>query len=66
VNRLTLANAIEDAGIERGKVERMASVILDVIHDGVATKADIASVRGELAALKGEMKGVLAAARIRT
>jgi hypothetical protein len=64
VNRLTLANAIEDAGIERGKVERMASVILDVIHDGVATKADIASVRGELAALKGEMKGDIAGVKM--
>src|SRR5471032_1924038 len=62
-DRLTLANAIEDAGIERGKAERVASVIIDVIHDSVATKADIASVRGELAAMKGELKGDIASVR---
>lgn len=55
-DRLTLANAIEDAGIERAKAERMASVIIDVIHDSVATKADIAGLRGEVAAMKGELK----------
>jgi hypothetical protein len=63
-DRLTLANAIEDAGIERGKAERVASVIIDVIHDSVATKADIASVRGELAAMKGELKGDIAAVKM--
>ena len=30
-DRLALANAIEDAGIERGKAQRMASVIFDAI-----------------------------------
>jgi hypothetical protein len=60
--RLRLANAIEDAGIERGKAER--TVIIDVIHDSVATKADIASVRGELAAMKGELKGDIAALKM--
>jgi hypothetical protein len=30
-DRLALANAIEDAGIERGKAERVASVIFDAI-----------------------------------
>ena len=54
-DRLTLANAIEDAGIERGKAERVASVIIDVIHDNVATKADIMSLRGEL---KADIAGV--------
>ncbi|MEA2745186.1 MAG: hypothetical protein QOG25_3557 [Acetobacteraceae bacterium] len=54
-DRLTLANAIEDAGIERGKAERMASVIFDVIQDSIATKADIASARGEM---KGGIAGV--------
>jgi hypothetical protein len=40
-DRLALANAIEDAGIERGKAQRLASVIFDAIHDNVATKADV-------------------------
>jgi hypothetical protein len=40
-DRLALSNAIEDAGIERHKAERLASVIFDAIHDNVATKADL-------------------------
>jgi hypothetical protein len=51
-DRLTLSDAIEDAGIERAKAERIASVIIDLIHDNVATKADVlnmeTSLRGEL------------------
>ena len=46
-DRLTLAHAIEDAGIERTKAERMASAIFDAIRDNVATKADIAAVRAD-------------------
>ena len=49
-DRLALANAIEDAGIERGKAQRLASVIFDAIHDNVATKADVAATRTELKA----------------
>ena len=49
-DRLILASAIEDAGIERAKAERVASVIIDVIHDSVATKTDLASLRSELKA----------------
>jgi hypothetical protein len=60
-DRLTLANAIVDAGIERAKAERMASVIIDVIHDSVATKADIATVRSEMVAMRGELKADIAA-----
>jgi hypothetical protein len=44
-DRLALANAIEDAGIERGKAQRLASVIFDAIHDNVATKADLERVQ---------------------
>ena len=40
-DRLALSNAIEDAGIERAKAERIASIIVDLIHDNVATKAEI-------------------------
>jgi hypothetical protein len=62
-DRLTLANAIVDAGIERAKAERMASVIIDVIHDSVATKADIGTVRGEITATKDDLKANIAAVR---
>ncbi len=52
-DRLALSNAIEDAGIERAKAERIASVIVDLIHDNVATKADVqaseSAVRGDIA-----------------
>jgi hypothetical protein len=54
-DRLALANAIEDAGIERSKAERVASVIFDAIHDNVATKAD---VQASEAALRNEILGV--------
>jgi hypothetical protein len=51
-DRLALAEAIEDAGIERTKATRIASVIFNAIHENVATKADVqaseASIRGEM------------------
>jgi hypothetical protein len=47
-DRLALSNAIEDAGIERAKAERIASTIVDLIHDNVATKADVAGVSADL------------------
>jgi hypothetical protein len=67
-DRLALANAIEDAGIERSKAQRVASVIFDAIHDNVATKADVqvseAAVRSQLqtseAALRGEIASIRA------
>jgi hypothetical protein len=46
-DRIALANAIEDAGIERSKAQRVASVMLDAIHDNVATKAYIAPLPGD-------------------
>jgi 3-oxoacyl-ACP reductase-like protein len=48
IDRLTLSRAIEDAGIERTKAERLASTIVDLIHDEVANKADVAAVNAEL------------------
>ena len=63
-DRLALANAIVDAGIERGKAERVASVIVDLIHDSVATKADMqaseAAIRGELRAEIGSVRALVA------
>jgi hypothetical protein len=64
-DRLALANAIEDAGIERSKAERVASVIFDAIHDNVATKADVqaseAATRSEITAQIGSLRSVIAA-----
>jgi hypothetical protein len=64
-DRLALANAIEDAGIERAKAEeRVASLIVDPVHDSVATKADVQALGGELraeiAATRSELKAELA------
>jgi hypothetical protein len=51
-DRLALANAIEDAGIERAKAAAIASVISDMVHGAVATKADLqaseATLRSEV------------------
>jgi hypothetical protein len=67
-DRLALANAIEDAGIERTKAERVASVIFDAIHDNVATKADVqaseAAIRGELRAEIATVRSEIAAFRV--
>jgi hypothetical protein len=62
-DRLTLSNAIEDAGIERAKAERVASVIIDIIHDNVATKADVQAVRADLQTVETRLNGQIAAVR---
>ena len=52
-DRLALAYAIEEAGIERSKAERVAAVIVATIYDLAATKADVqaseASLRADVA-----------------
>jgi hypothetical protein len=60
-DRLALANAIEDAGIERGKAQRLASVIFDAIHDNVATKADVQASEAALRSEIVSVRSVLAA-----
>jgi hypothetical protein len=47
-DRLSLANALADANIDRNAAERIATEIFDAIHDNVATKTDIAAVRADL------------------
>lgn len=58
-DRLALSNAIEDAGIERAKAERMASVIVDMIREQSATKSDVQSsearLRSEIAAVRADL-----------
>jgi hypothetical protein len=47
-DRLSLANALEAANIDRPAAERIATEIYDAIHNNVATKADVAAVRADL------------------
>ena len=58
-DRLALAHAIEDAGIERSKAENVASVILRVIEGSVATKVQLdaakAELKADIAALDGKI-----------
>ena len=61
IDRLTLSRAIEDAGIERTKAERLASTIVDLIHDEEATKANVAAVSADLKATAAALKADIAA-----
>src|SRR5215831_13997747 len=47
-DRLSLANALADANIDRQKAERIATEIFDAIHDNVATKADLRDLEQRL------------------
>ena len=60
-DRLTLAHAIEDAGIERTKAEALAGAIFDAVHDNVATKVDIKELRAETKADIQELRSDLKA-----
>jgi hypothetical protein len=59
-DRLSLANALADAKIDRPAAERIATEILDAIHDNVATKSDLdqlrAATKSDLEALRTELK----------
>jgi hypothetical protein len=54
-DRLSLANALEAANMDRPAAERIATEIYDAIHNNVATKADVAVVRADLAQLRAEL-----------
>ena len=66
-DRLALSNAIEEAGIERSKAERVASVIVAAIYDHAATKADVqaseTAVRADIAQLSATTRADLATMR---
>jgi hypothetical protein len=47
-DRLSLTNALADAGIDRQKAERIATEIFDAIHDNVATTQDLHNLEGAL------------------
>jgi len=68
-DRLSLANALAEAKIDRAAAERIATEIFDAIHDNVATKVDLQAVEAVLktdlraveAALKTDLRAVEAA-----
>lgn len=73
-DRLSLANALAEAKIDRPAAERIATEIFEAIHDSVATKADLQhtedatkaelnAMRGELQATRAELKADVAALR---
>lgn len=55
-DRLSLANALADAKIERSAAERIATEIFEAIHDSVATKADLERLQSANAAQFSELK----------
>ncbi len=61
IDRLSLANAFEAAGIARKAAELVAGEILDAIRENVATKADLAEARGDLKTDLAEVRSDLKA-----
>jgi multidrug resistance efflux pump len=57
-DRLALAHAIEEAGIERAKAEGMATAIVRFVEGSVATKADVEAVKADVAAVKADVARV--------
>ena len=49
-DRLSLANALADANIDRSTAERIATEFFDAIHDNVATKSDLSELELRLKA----------------
>jgi hypothetical protein len=62
-DRLSLANALADAKIDRPAAERIATEIFEAIHDSVATKADLQLLRSELKADIQHIEGRIDALR---
>ena len=58
-DRLSLANALAEAKIERSAAERIATEIFEAIHDSVATKSDIERLETQTANLRAELKSDL-------
>ena len=66
-DRLTLAQAIADAGIPREKAENIAAAVIRLAQGGVTTKADLqaqgAELKTEVAAFRGDLKTDIAAVK---
>jgi hypothetical protein len=56
-DRLALSNAIEDAGIPRDKAQNLASVIINIVQDNAATKADVQASAAVLMAAITRLEG---------
>jgi hypothetical protein len=59
-DRLSLANALAEAKIDRPAAERIATEIFEAIHDSVATKQDLERIE---AALRADMQRLEAATK---
>ena len=66
-DRLSLANALADAKIDRSAAERIATEIFDAIHDSVATKSDLerleAATKADVQRLETHVDAQIAALR---
>jgi hypothetical protein len=66
-DRLALAHAIEEAGIQREKAENIASVVIRLVEGSVATKADVQAMgtelKADIATVRAELKADIAATR---
>jgi hypothetical protein len=60
-DRLSLAHAIEDAGIPRDKAESVATAIAHFVEGGVATKPQLdaakAELKADILAMRTELRG---------
>lgn len=63
-DQLSLANAIEECGIERNRAERVASVIFDAIRENVATKTDLAQAPQDVAMTLSKLQTDIEALRV--
>lgn len=63
-DRLSLANALAEAKIDRPAAERIATEIFEAIHDSVATKVDLdrleAATKADIATLRAELRTEMA------
>ena len=55
IDTLKTAHQLEASGIPQPQAEAIANAIQDIRTTGLATKEDIALVRGEITALRGEL-----------
>ena len=63
---LAAARVLEDAGLTSKQAEAVTATIRTAIAEGTATRADIAELRGDLAAMRAEARADLAALETRT
>jgi hypothetical protein len=59
--RLSLANALTDAKIDRPTAERIATEIFDAIQSNVASKADVQAVKADMEAVERDLQQLDAA-----